>query len=180
MVNIIAHRGWWKTPEEQNTLVAFARAFDAGIGVELDVRDCGGMLVVSHDPPKGSVCLYKVRTTLRPDESMPFAAVLDLLGDRPNILAVNVKSCGLAPLFSAIKKKPQNWFFFDMAHADEVEYKAHQLPIYHFWGFESPIFVLSPELYGVPHLEMWDRIVETDKVVTLLTDNVEEAMEFFK
>lgn len=168
MIKVIAHRGWWLSPDEQNTLTAFERAFDAGIGVELDVRDWCGELVVSHDPP-----------TYRPDEwstrcdgPLRFSEVLDLLGDRPNILAVNVKSCGLAPMFGRLKA-PKNWFFFDLPpHEDEV-YDAHLLPI------RSPS--LSRELFGWDNGNFWyDLKKERYGDTHLITDLVAEAMEFFK
>ena len=50
---VLAHRGWWSDPQDKNTRAAFAKAFAAGYGVETDVRDQGGRLVISHDPPTG-------------------------------------------------------------------------------------------------------------------------------
>jgi glycerophosphoryl diester phosphodiesterase len=38
------------TESEQNTEAAFRRALENGFGIETDFRDCGGSLVVSHDP----------------------------------------------------------------------------------------------------------------------------------
>ena len=57
MIEVISHRGYWKTPEERNAPVAFERSFSLGFGTETDVRDCvrDGVseLVISHDIPRG-------------------------------------------------------------------------------------------------------------------------------
>ncbi len=162
MINIICHRGFWLSKEEQNTLVAFKRAFDAGLGVELDVRDCVGSLVVSHDPPGGEY-----------ESHLGFTEVLDLLKGCDNILAVNVKSCGLAPWFAKLKP-PKNWFFFDMAIPDIDDYLGHNLPIH------NPY--ISNELRGKQHKNQWSMIKSGGDIlpVNLVTDYPAEAMEFFK
>jgi glycerophosphoryl diester phosphodiesterase len=49
MLKIISHRGFWITPSEQNTEVAFIRALECGFGIETDIRDVSGDLVISHD-----------------------------------------------------------------------------------------------------------------------------------
>lgn len=171
-VSIIAHRGWWRTKEEQNTLVAFERAFDAGFGVELDVRDANGSLIVSHDPP------------IPPCEVLGFTYVLTILGDRPNTLAVNVKSCGLAPWFAKLKA-PKDWFFFDVAEADEKEYRYHSLPLCFVdtWRSKIPLFT-SPELCGgsTSYTDYWLqlKILHGFKQLVLITDYPDKAKEFFK
>ena len=48
-MEIICHRGYWNTKNEQNSLKAFERALCRGFGVEFDVRNYGKKLVVSHD-----------------------------------------------------------------------------------------------------------------------------------
>ena len=47
---ILAHRGLWVTDSEKNSKEAIALALSEGFGVELDVRDRNGGLIVSHDP----------------------------------------------------------------------------------------------------------------------------------
>ena len=177
-VQIIAHRGWWKTPEEQNALTAFARAFDAGIGVELDVRDFSGDLVVSHDPP-----VWRIGDN---GDVLPppvfFKEALNLLGDRPNILAVNVKSCGLAPWFAKLKA-PKNWFFFDMAQPDEHYYRSLKLPVLDsFEEYDGADLNLriSLDLFGQKVDSQWEAYKKTAGSIYLVTDLVPEAMEYFK
>lgn len=48
---ILAHRGLWREPAERNSLAALEAALAESFGVETDVRDLGGQLVISHDPP---------------------------------------------------------------------------------------------------------------------------------
>ena len=47
---ILAHRGYWKKLSERNTEEALKKAFSKGYGIESDIRDYDGKLVISHDP----------------------------------------------------------------------------------------------------------------------------------
>ena len=49
---ILAHRGVWQNPVEKNSAAALRRALENGFGVETDIRDLDGQLVISHDPPR--------------------------------------------------------------------------------------------------------------------------------
>ena len=49
----MAHRGFWISEEEKNKTVAFERAFDNNFGVETDLRDICGKIVISHNMPNG-------------------------------------------------------------------------------------------------------------------------------
>ena len=44
---------------KKNTLSAFTRAFDNGFGVETDLRDYNGTLVISHDVPQEESLLFE-------------------------------------------------------------------------------------------------------------------------
>jgi glycerophosphoryl diester phosphodiesterase len=112
MATILAHRGDWRTRDEHNALPAFARAFASGWGVELDVRDRDGELVVSHDLPDAG--------------SPPLAAVLELRGDEP--LAVNVKADGLQERLAGVLRDGD--FLFDMSVPDAVVCLKHGLPVF--------------------------------------------------
>jgi len=82
-MDILAHRGWWLTDNEKNSVEAFMRAWKAGYGVETDVRDTGGQLVISHNIPTGG--------------ELTFDAFLKLYHDHGagTMLALNIKSDGL-------------------------------------------------------------------------------------
>lgn len=107
-MNIIAHRGMWSAPAEQNTGQAFEQAFTAGFGIELDVRDHNGALVVSHDMPLGSPMLLAdvlaMHQALAPHTS----------------LAINIKADGLAlPLkHLLVEYGTTEYFVFDMSVPD--------------------------------------------------------------
>ncbi len=81
---ILAHRGCWRENSEKNTRAAFLRAFEAGYGIETDVRDLDGELVVSHDPARRG--------------AMRWGELLDLYVEHgaPGQLAINIKADGLA------------------------------------------------------------------------------------
>ena len=81
---ILAHSGYWQEKSEQNQRAAFARSFNAGYGVETDLRDYCGRIVVSHDMPKG--------------DEMSFEELLRSMNERNLCLALNIKADGLADL----------------------------------------------------------------------------------
>ena len=121
-MQILAHRGFWKVPEEKNSRTALERAFAAGFGVETDIRDQTGTLVISHDPPSGRCITFQ-----------------DLLSlyrryDPPGPMALNVKADGLQNLSAAALTKEElrrdAYFFFDMSIPDALGYARQNLPIY--------------------------------------------------
>ncbi|GIG29919.1 hypothetical protein [Cellulomonas marina] len=113
---VLAHRGLWEgTADAPNSPGALRAALAAGFGLETDVRDGGGTLVVSHDPPRGG------EPTLA-DVFLGMPA-----GGGP--LAVNVKADGIAPaLAAALADVPRPWFAFDMSVPETVRYAALGLP----------------------------------------------------
>lgn len=177
MMHILAHRGMWELAAEQNTLEAFRRAFAAGFGIETDVRDSDGRLVISHNPPIGT--------------EPYFEDCLVLLAGRPLPLAINIKSDGLAgDIFRlCLKHRVRDWFVFDMSVPDMRQQLAIGNPVYArmseeeqippwpnavsgIWldGFESVwygedtlidllgrfrVCVVSQELHGRDHAEQW-------------------------
>ncbi|MES1201246.1 MAG: hypothetical protein ABUS57_07325 [Pseudomonadota bacterium] len=107
---ILAHRGFWTTPIEKNSREAILRAFDQGYGIETDVRDLDGALVISHDPPR------------RSGDLMDIGAFLDLYrrAGTDGWLALNIKADGLAePLKRALAAaEVTRYFVFDMSVPD--------------------------------------------------------------
>ena len=104
-MNVISHRGYWKTPDEKNSTAAFRRSFELGFGTETDVRDLDGALVISHDMPTRG--------------AMGMTEFLALTGGQLP-LALNIKSDGLAePLRKAMAAYDRSaWFVFDMSIPD--------------------------------------------------------------
>jgi glycerophosphoryl diester phosphodiesterase len=132
-IEILAHRGWWEKPEEKNTLAALARAFDAGLGVETDLRDCSGELVVSHDPPIHGTLLFRKLL-----EAYTKA-------DQPGYLALNVKADGLQPATEALLGEfaIKRYFMFDMSIPDQVQWLKAGVPTF----TRHSEFEKSPVLY---------------------------------
>ena len=116
----LAHRGLWSEPDERNTLDAFRGAFAHGWGVELDVRDLDGVLVISHDPPAA--------------DALTFAAVVEayVAHGCPGRLAVNVKADGLEALIAEALSPVDGarWFAFDMSVPDTLRYERGNLPYF--------------------------------------------------
>lgn len=206
-MRILSHRGLWLRAEERNTETAFARAFEAGFGAEVDVRDEARALVVSHDPADGA---------------LPLRKVLDLhrrLG--PGVpLAFNVKSCGLAEALLGMVREygVVEHFVFDMAVPDALDYVRRGLPAFTrvseferepaFYDLASGVWLdcfsddwigedaiaphldagksvclVSPELHGRPHSLVWGRWAKMSCAahpkLSLCTDHPEDARRMF-
>lgn len=107
-MKILAHRGFWKKKTEQNTILSFRRALDHGYGIELDVRDHRGEVIVSHDLPTGA------------KKSFEFCLKqLSRSGNfRKNPIAINIKSDGLEDKIEDLLNKygiMEKSFVFDMS-----------------------------------------------------------------
>jgi glycerophosphoryl diester phosphodiesterase len=109
---VLAHRGLWTDPSKKNTMGAFAAAFAQNFGLETDIRDYNGRLVVSHDPPFG--------------DAMSFEDLLALYVEhgRPGRLAINIKADGLSGLLddALAAYGVANAFVFDMSVPDGLHY----------------------------------------------------------
>ena len=119
-LEILAHRGWWHQPEGKNSRTALARAFAAGYGVETDLRDCAGEIVVSHDMPQPG--------------AMTFDALLDLYLSYPTrpTLALNVKADGMAATIAErlTARGITQYFVFDMSVPDTLGYLAQDMTVF--------------------------------------------------
>jgi hypothetical protein len=116
-MRMLAHRGHWLQKAEQNTMAAFRRALEGGHGIETDIRDCAGRLVVAHDPPG-------------PD-ALDFATFLALAMRHPHLpLALNIKADGLAgQVTSAMRAAGHEcWFAFDMSVPDTLAWRRLGAP----------------------------------------------------
>lgn len=117
MIRVLAHRGLWESAEQKNSPEALLGSVDAGFGVETDVRDSGGALVISHDPPRG--------------DEMTLGALAASFADSRLPLAVNVKADGLAdPLAEQLCGSGIDWFAFDMSVPETVRFARAGLPYF--------------------------------------------------
>lgn len=120
MLQILAHRGLWKLPEEKNSLAALTLALRHGFGLETDVRDCAGELVISHDPPRSGA--LALGTLLHEYQTLGATSTL----------ALNIKADGLAqPLRMLLAQYGiQNYFVFDMSVPDMLGYARDEMPFF--------------------------------------------------
>jgi hypothetical protein len=206
---ILSHRGYWLDETEKNTPVAFNRSFSLGFGIETDIRDRDGQLVVSHDPANSDCMTLETF----------FKIYLQYPG-RPT-LALNIKADGLqAALQSQLKLFGiKNYFVFDMAVPDGILYltrgmatftrhseyepvppyyeKAHGVWLDEFDGHwlsdaviekhlsnSKAVCIVSPELHKRSYEKELQDYRELEKKIgkdrlMLCTDLPEHAKEFF-
>lgn len=112
-MQIISHRGYWKSDFEKNTADAFERSFSLGYGTETDLRDLDGEIIICHDLPTNS------------DTSIiSFIDMLDIFNQYSThpTLALNIKSDGLQDKIIEIlqDKSVDNYFLFDMSVPDHL------------------------------------------------------------
>ncbi len=204
----ISHRGYWKTAEERNTAIAFDRSFALGYGTETDLRDLGGELVVSHDPPSAGA--------MSADDMFAQVTAHD-----PGLpMALNIKADGLQAMVSAAVTRHglTNCFVFDMAVPDAMQWlkadiavftrhsDVEKVPAFYdqasgVWldAFQSDwwdmsvvtthleagkrVAVVSPELHGRSHTSLWKMMRDSSACrcndVILCTDIPETAKEYF-
>lgn len=179
-MDILAHRGFWRSSAEHNSETAFVRALERGYGIETDLRDLNGEVVISHDMPRAG--------------AMPLRRFLELYCSFPGrpLLALNVKADGLQHAVQEALDGAgvSNLFLFDMAVPDMLGYLRLGLPVYARRSeYEAPspieartqglwldqleagavpavwiaevaargmaVALVSPELHQRPHAEAW-------------------------
>lgn len=204
-MNILAHRGYWKHAGEKNTVRALERAFENGWGIETDVRDYRGELIISHDIGTESCPLFeRVLEAYRRIGSKAF-------------LAVNIKADGIQGLVcGAIRKYGvTNYAVFDMSVPEQVVYRRERIPYFTrqseieeipvlyedaagVWmdGLERDwicreavsvhlkrgkrVGIISPEIHGRANLNLWADLRGLDSGgVYLCTDMPAEAEGYF-
>lgn len=162
-LEIIAHRGYWLAEEEKNSALAFERALGAGFGIETDLRDSCGRVVVSHDPPGES--------------SMRFETLLELYSrvtaeacSQPT-LALNIKSDGICSWVSQLlnKYKVKNYFVFDMSVPDSISYLKAGLTTF----MRQSEFECHPSFYEECDGVWLDCFLQTWFSKSLITSHVE-------
>ena len=138
---ILAHRGFWEAPAERNTAAALRRALAAGFGLETDIRDLDGELVLSHDPPRAAQAPWTVAALL--------ACYRDLGSEA--WLALNIKADGLAAPLAALLAAHgiTRAFVFDMSVPDMRGWLGAGVPVFTRRSDIEPDPVLLPQSAGV-------------------------------
>ena len=209
-MKILSHRGYWKSEKEKNNRAAFERSFDMGFGIETDLRDHSGTIVISHDMPVGN--------------EIKFQELLDLASEfncqrKSLTLALNIKADGLQRKIACMmaQHKTIEYFVFDMSIPDMRLYVENGLPTYtrisdiekhpalfdeskgiwldnfskETWFSEGDIAgllskkkvcIVSSELHNNDPMALWEMLVPIccDDNLSLCTDNPEQAFEFFR
>lgn len=206
---ILAHRGHWRKESEKNTPDALRRAMENGFGIESDIRDYMGKLVISHNIADANC--------QKAEEIFSWLAKFQ----NQRCFAINIKADGLGILLVELLKSYEisNYFTFDMSVPQMVEYDemgiryftrqsevevepamystAAGVWIDGFWGTEwitkallqehasrgKQICLVSPELHNREPEEFWSRLrsFELDwGNIILCTDRPAEAATFFK
>lgn len=205
-MKIIAHRGLWDAEVSGNTLEAFEKAFQSNMGIETDIRDYCGKLVVSHN--------------IAGQENFEFDRVLEMYHEMKCSfpLAINIKADGLQKLLksSLEKYKIESYFVFDMSVPEQVVFLRQKFHTFaRMSEYEQPpilveqsdgiwmdewqeswidaktirtyrrqgkmIAVISPEIHGRENKILWEQLREfsDDDMVMLCTDVAKEAEEYF-
>lgn len=208
-MKILSHRGYWQSKEKQNTLEAFSSSFSRGMGIETDLRDYLGQIIISHDLPKSKPISFE-------DLLLNYISI----GDNSVALALNIKSDGLQTHIYDLLKKYQieNYFVFDMSIPDTLGYMKQELkffvrqsefekdPVFYekssgIWldCFESEwysnelikshldnskkVAIVSPELHKRNHIDFWNKLkmcnLAKSENILLCTDFPTEANIFF-
>jgi glycerophosphoryl diester phosphodiesterase len=206
---VLAHRGFWNRPEEQNSLQSFERSFEHGFGVETDIRDRMGELVISHDMAREDSL-----------SAVEFFELYSRIG-RGVPLALNIKADGLQSALAELLQRfsVRNYFVFDASIPDSLKYvkmglrfftrqseyepvpalidsaagvwmdefKAHWIENGHIEGHLATgkqVCVVSPELHKRSHEREWRHYrelssIESGSNMMICTDFPVQAKEFF-
>lgn len=144
-MEFLAHRGAWSNRVDQNSFSALCDALDKGFGLETDIRDLNGQLVISHDLPIARL-------------SMPLEQLLAYYkrGSFASSLALNIKADGLQAALSRMLEKfnIKNYFVFDMSIPDTLYYLK----------FDMCTFIRCSELEKYPKLELLTHGVWLDEL----------------
>jgi glycerophosphoryl diester phosphodiesterase len=185
-MQILSHRGYWKSNEQKNTMQAFRESIARGFGFETDIRDFLGKVVVTHDPANESSLSVSTmfEGCLQSNKSLP--------------IALNVKSDGLQALLQPLLQRAglQDFFVFDMAVPDALHWLRCGIPTFtrqseyerepafydladgvwldafhHDWWDSQTIAkhldqnkkvcLVSPELHGRDPRSAWEAIIST-------------------
>ena len=206
---ILSHRGYWGNDIEKNSRASFERSFELGLGIETDIRDYNGELVISHDIANKDCMLVQdlFEIYVKYDNSFP--------------LALNIKSDGLQVKLKRLilKYGIKNYFVFDSSIPDGLGYLKHNFnyftrqseyePFPACYGVSTGVWIdefkghwvtvndvsqhvnngktvciVSPELHKRKYKKEWQHYQEIEKKLginnlMICTDHPKKAKEFF-
>lgn len=156
----IAHRGMWFKQDERNTLPAFFRGLDAGFGLEVDIRDMNGLLVISHDVPEPG----------NPPPKLSDLFSYYLNHQYTSTLALNIKADGLQNLLFAqlTQFDIKNYFVFDMSMPDAVGYLKTGIKLFMRCS-DLEVYRGSPSASGIWLDELIDNWADSQSILRELS-----------
>lgn len=208
-MEIISHRGYWKSNNQKNGLIAFEQSFSLGFGTETDFRDYLEELFISHD--------------IANPTSIAANACLDIYNKHQctGTLALNIKADGLHQMVKNLLQayEVDNYFVFDMSIPDTIGYIKHGIKFFSRQSEYEPmpafynectgiwldaftgnwygeglirnhvnngkqVAIVSPELHKRNHLQFWEYLkkekIHLENRVIICTDLPEQAKNFFE
>lgn len=206
-MKILAHRGLWSSEEEKNSIECLRKAIEQGYGIETDIRDFKGKLVISHDVASENCPLledlFRIYQSIGSDVC----------------LALNIKADGLQERLKGLLDayQIQNYFLFDMSIPEFVVNKKYGLTCFTrnsdierecvLYDYADGVWmdsfydvawlrtemidkhlkngkrigIISSEIHGYEKNEMWRMLksASLDDSVMLCTDCPKEAKEYF-
>jgi hypothetical protein len=204
-MKIICHRGLWSKSSEHNSLKACLEGAKYYDGIEVDLKNHNGKIVLSHNPLAKNQQAVQLESLLRKTPKTFFA--------------FNIKEDGLGPELRKLisRHKIKNYMCFDLSLPESLQYQKEQLKIFSRVGDLDPkpkvypkglvidvftqsnftqilrtlkrlkgphqLFFISPELHGHKVEENWSKIknfIQTSNHSAFLcTDLPEKALQFF-
>jgi len=208
-LKIIAHRGMWDNAIDQNTISSFKRAVKYGCGIETDVRNSNGNLVISHGLVSESSLSFDIALN---------SIALDLIiKELP--LCINIKEDGLVEMIeqSLLPYPELDYAVFDASFPELYKFAKNAIPylcrisdyevfnklidncsgiwldslgsnwithnkLSEISSYKKRIFIVSPELHSREFKDLWEmlRIFDFEVETFLCTDKILEALEKFK
>ena len=208
-MKILAHRGYWNTAIEGNSSKALRTALEKGYGIESDVRDYMGRMVISHN----------IADAMCQNAEEVFGWLHEY--DDELCFAINIKADGLKEILKVYlcKYNIRNYFLFDMSVPQMVEFRELGLRYFTrqsevepypymyknaagvwvdgFWSTDwitekmlvdhvdagKEVCLVSPDLHGdKQYKNFWRKIKQynlDDAKILLCTDHPDEAKEYF-
>jgi len=208
-MNILAHRGIWKSIIDKNNIQSLKKAIEINLGIETDIRDYKGKLVISHNIADENCTL--VSELFEVYQNMQSSVQL----------ALNVKADGIQDLLIDLLDKYEidNYFLFDMSIPELVVNEKKGLKFYtrhsdiesecvlydkacgvwldsfydenwltpeiidrHLADGKS-MCIISPEIHGFDNTNYWNMLKDNNyhksDLISLCTDLPDKAREFF-
>ncbi|MFM0640353.1 hypothetical protein PQQ63_27010 [Paraburkholderia metrosideri] len=202
-MKILSHRGYWLEKNEKNTVEAFTRSFELGFGTETDVRDRLGELVISHDPASSSSITLEQYLSIVGNRDLPQAINVKADGLAEPLkqafegkgldwfvfdmsipdMKMHIKAGN--PVFARMSEVEQTAPWNDAVSgiwldSFDGQWYSNQT-IVDLLARGLRVCVVSPELHGRPHREMWESLKSIGGYDRLMicTDFPEDCRQFF-